>query len=59
MKKLAWTALVAVVSALATRVAVRAIDRLWRGVTNEAPPPEPFWAKFVVGRVSKAAASPS
>jgi hypothetical protein len=59
MKKLAWTALVAVVSAVATRVAVRALDRMWRVVTKEPPPPSPFWARFLVGKTTKAAALPS
>jgi hypothetical protein len=59
MKKLVWTALVAAVSAIVTRVAVRALERVWRRVTKEGPPPEPRWARFVVGRTMKLAASPS
>jgi hypothetical protein len=59
MKKLAWTALVTVVSAAVTRVAVRALERMWRSVTKEAPPPSPFWARFLIGKTTKAAATPS
>ncbi|HEU4614245.1 MAG TPA: hypothetical protein VFS15_19255 [Kofleriaceae bacterium] len=59
MKKLAWTALVAAVSAVMTRVAVRALERMWRRVTKENPPPQPFWAKFLVGRTMRLASSPS
>jgi len=55
MKKLAWTALVTAVSAAATAVAVRALDLMWRRVTKEAPPPMPWWARFVVGKTTKAA----
>jgi len=54
MKKLAWTALVTAVSAAATTVAVRALDRMWRLVTNEPPPPTPRWARFLVGKTTKA-----
>jgi hypothetical protein len=56
MKKLAWTALVTAVSAIATRLAVRALDRMWRRVTNEAPPPTPLWARLLVGKTMKAPA---
>jgi hypothetical protein len=59
MKKLAWTALVTAVSAAAVRVALRALDLMWRRVTKEAPPPTPRWARFLVGKTTKAAASPS
>ncbi len=59
MKKLAWTALVMVVTAAASRLAVRALDRLWRGVTKEPPPPPTRWARFLVGKTTKAAAMPS
>jgi len=55
MKKLAWAALVTVVSAAATRVAVRALDRLWRGVTKQRPPATPGWMKYFVGKSTKAA----
>ena len=55
MKKLAWTALVTVGSALAARAAVRALDRLWRRVTKEEPPPSPRWMKFLVGKTTNAA----
>jgi hypothetical protein len=57
MKKLAWTALVTAVSAITTRLTVRALDRLWRRVTNETPPPMPFWARLLVGKTSNAAAT--
>jgi len=57
MKKLAWTALVTVVSAVATRLAVRALDLMWRGVTKEAPPPIPWWARMIVGKTTKTAAA--
>ena len=57
MKKLAWTALVTLASALATRVAVRALDLVWRRATNEAPPPIPRWAHFLVGKTTKQAAT--
>lgn len=56
MKKLAWTALVAVASALAARYAVRALGLAWRRVAKEEPPPMPRWAKFVVGKTLKTAA---
>jgi hypothetical protein len=59
MKKLAWTALVAVGSAVASRLAVRALERLWRSVTKEAPPPRPAWARFLIGKTTNAVASPS
>jgi hypothetical protein len=55
MKKLAWTALVTAVSALASRFAVRALERLWRGVTKQTPPPTPWWARLLVGKTTKAA----
>jgi hypothetical protein len=59
MKKLAWTALVTVVSAAAARLAVRALDRLWRGVTKQPPPPTARWAQFLVGKTTKLPAPPS
>jgi hypothetical protein len=57
MKKLAWAALVTAGSALATRLAVRALDRMWRRVTNEPPPKTPFWAQFLVGKTMNAPAA--
>jgi hypothetical protein len=59
MKKLAWTALVTVVSAVASRIAVRALVRVWRGVTNENPPPTPGWMKFLVGKTTSAVVAPT
>jgi hypothetical protein len=59
MKKLAWTAVVIGVSALASRIAVRALNRLWRSVTKTNPPPTPRWAQFLVGKTTKVAASAS
>jgi len=59
MKKLAWTALVTAVSAVATRLAVRALDLMWRRVTKHAPPPMPRWAQFLVGKTMNSAAMPS
>ncbi|HEY5924253.1 MAG TPA: hypothetical protein VIV11_21395 [Kofleriaceae bacterium] len=53
MKKLAWAALVTAVSAVATRIAVRALDRMWRSVTKEAPPATPLWARLLVGKTMK------
>jgi len=51
--------LVMVVSGAATRLAVRALNQLWRSVTNTNPPPTPRWAQFLVGKTTNAAASPS
>jgi hypothetical protein len=59
MKKLAWTAVVMGVSALASRLAVRALNRVWRSVTNTNPPPTPRWAQFLVGKTTNVAASAS
>jgi hypothetical protein len=55
MKKLAWTALVTAVSTAAAYGAVRALELMWRRVTKEPPPPMPWWARFVVGKTTKAA----
>lgn len=49
MKRLAWTALVTAVSALAAAAAARFLDRLWRGVAREPPPEMPRWARWLVG----------
>jgi hypothetical protein len=59
MKKLAWTALVTVVSAVASRVAVRALVRVWRRVTKEDPPAMPGWMKFLVGKTTNAVIKPT
>jgi hypothetical protein len=49
VKKVIWTALVAVTSALAATFAVRALRAVWIEVTHEEPPERPWWAKRVVG----------
>jgi hypothetical protein len=48
-KKVVWTALVAVTSALAATLAIRALRAVWIEVTHEQPPERPWWAKKVVG----------
>jgi hypothetical protein len=55
MKKLAWTALVMAVSGVASRIAVRALNRMWRSVTKSDPPPTPRWAQLLVGKTTKVA----
>jgi hypothetical protein len=49
VKKVVWTALVAVTSALAATLAIRALRAVWIEVTHEEPPERPWWAKKVVG----------
>lgn len=53
MKKLLWTGLAAVVSAVSAAAAMRVLDAVWRRVAKEAPPEMPGWAKLLVGRPLK------
>lgn len=48
MKRLAWTALLTVASALAAAATARLMHRLWEGVAHEAPPDVPRWARWLV-----------
>ena len=50
MKKLIWTALATLTSALAAAATLRLMDRLWRRVVKEPPPEAPRWARMLVGR---------
>ena len=49
MKKILWTALAAMVSATAARVALRVLGRTWERVAHEPPPAAPRWARWLVG----------
>jgi len=49
MKKIVWTIVVTGGSALSAALAARALDGLWRGITNEEPPESPRWARLLVG----------
>jgi hypothetical protein len=49
MKKVIWTGLVVVTSAVSAAYAVRALDALWRRVTHEPPPESPRWARLLMG----------
>ncbi len=53
MKKLIWTVLATAVSSLSAAYALRALDRVWRAATSEAPPEMPRWARFLVARPLK------
>jgi hypothetical protein len=50
MKKLAWTALVAIVSAAVTTLTMRALAYAWRRALHEDPPERPTWAEWLVGK---------
>ena len=50
MKKLLWTALVALGSAAAAAATTRLLDRLWRRVAKEPPPEMPGWARLLIGK---------
>jgi hypothetical protein len=49
MKKLVWTALVAVTSAAAAALAIRGLRYGWTKILNEQPPEQPWWARKLVG----------
>jgi hypothetical protein len=53
MKKIMWTALVTISSAVATAAAFKASTWLWQRLENEPPPPRPKWAKLLVGPMRK------
>ncbi len=48
MKKLLYTALVAVTSVVAAGLAVRGVTLLWNKALHEPPPPIPRWAQLLV-----------
>lgn len=48
MKKVLWTALAAVVSAAAARLALRGLGRAWERIAHEPPPEAPKWARWFV-----------
>jgi hypothetical protein len=48
MKKLLWTALVAVTSAAAAALTMRGLRFVWIRVTHELPPERPWWARKLV-----------
>jgi hypothetical protein len=52
-KKVVWTGLVALASALSAALAVRALDAVWRRVTHEAPPGMPRWTRLVLANPVK------
>jgi hypothetical protein len=56
VKKVVWTALVAVSSTLAATLAVRAVRAAWMRVMHEEPPERPWWARKVVGGPLKSGA---
>jgi hypothetical protein len=49
VKKVVWTALVALSSTLAATLAVRVVRAVWMEVTHEEPPERPWWARKIVG----------
>ncbi len=49
MKKLVWTGLVAVVTAVATAFALRGLRYAWTRIAKEEPPEAPWWARKFVG----------
>lgn len=49
MKKLVWTALAAVTSAVAAAVAIRGLRYVWTRILEEPPPSQPWWARKLVG----------
>lgn len=54
MKRLLWTTLVTLASAVAAGAASRLADRLWRWITRTPPPDVPGWARFLVaGRLHR------
>lgn len=57
MKKFLWTLAVALVSTAAASLALRLLDRAYRGVTKHPPPEMPRWAKLLVSPIRKQVAS--
>ena len=49
MKKLVWTALVAITSAAAAAIAIRGLRFAWMRMMKEPPPSQPWWARKLVG----------
>jgi hypothetical protein len=48
MKKVLWSAMAAIVSVAAARLALRALGYAWERVAHEPPPPQPKWARWLV-----------
>ena len=57
MKKLLWTGLAAITTAVASAVALRMLASAWTRVTHEPPPEMPKWAKLAVAPLRKKVAS--
>jgi hypothetical protein len=47
-KKIIWTALAAAASALAASLALRVVERIWRGLLHESPPEAPKWSRLLL-----------
>jgi hypothetical protein len=57
MKKFLWTLTVALVSTAAASLAVRLLDRAYRGFARRPPPEMPKWAKLLVSPLKKQVAN--
>ena len=49
-KKIAWTAIMAIVTTAAASLGARLAARLWTNFAHEPPPPLPKWSRFLVGK---------
>jgi hypothetical protein len=49
-KKIAWTALMAIVSTAAAGLGARLAARMWTKFAHEPPPPMPKWSRFLIGK---------
>ena len=53
VRKIVWTGLVTVLSAVSAALAVRAAERLWWACKHQPPPEIPTWAKLLLGKPLK------